>query len=129
MRNVPSIGVLMIASILGLSASRAEDWHDPSPQRIRFVTVQPGVKIETLDWGGTGRPLVLIAGAGGTAHVFDDFALSLTPHFHVYGVTRRGYGDYSRPRSGYGADGVCVESARCAAGKFEFCRLLAALGK
>ena len=104
MRNVAKILVLLVASVLGLSASRAEDWHDPSPQRIRFVTVQPGVKIETLDWGGTGRPLVLIAGAGGTAHVFDDFALLLTPHFHVYGVTRRGYGDSSRPRSGYGAD-------------------------
>jgi non-heme chloroperoxidase len=104
MRNGLSICVLMIASILGLSASRAEDWHDPSPHQIRFVTVQPGVKIETLDWGGTGRPLILIAGAGGTAHTFDDFALLLAPHFHVYGVTRRGYGDSSRPRNGYDAD-------------------------
>jgi hypothetical protein len=32
-----------------------------------------------------------------TAHAFDDFALLLTLHFHVYGVTRRGYGDSSRP--------------------------------
>ena len=104
MRNIPLVLVLVVASIAGFSASRAEDWHDPSPHQIRFVTVQPGVKIETLDWGGTGRPLVLIAGAGGTAHTFDDFALLLTPHFHVYGVTRRGYGDSSRPRSGYDAD-------------------------
>jgi len=104
MRNTPVIFVLMVASILGFSASRAEDWHDPSPHQIRFVTVQPDVKIETLDWGGIGRPLILIAGAGGTAHTFDDFALLLTPHFHVYGVTRRGYGDSSKPRDGYDAD-------------------------
>ena len=104
MRSVPVIFVLMVTSILGSSVSRAEDWHDPSPHQIRFVTVQPDVKIETLDWGGAGRPLILIAGAGGTAHTFDDFAPLLTPHFHVYGVTRRGYGDSSRPRSGYDVD-------------------------
>jgi non-heme chloroperoxidase len=104
MRNVPIIFVLVVASILGFSVSRAEDWRDPSPHQIRFVTVQPGVKIETLDWGGTGRPLILIAGAGGSAHAFDDFAPLLTPHFHVYGVTRRGYGDSSKPQHGYDAD-------------------------
>jgi pimeloyl-ACP methyl ester carboxylesterase len=104
MRNVPIIFVFVVASTLGFSASRAADWHDPSPHQIRIVSVQPGVKIETLDWGGSGRPLILIAGAGGTAHSFDDFALLLTPHFHVYGVTRRGYGESSKPRSGYSAD-------------------------
>ena len=104
MRNVHMIFVLIVACIWDPSASRAEDWHDPSPHQIRFVNVQPGVKIETLDWGGTGRPLILIAGAGGTAHAFDDFALLLSPHFHVYGVTRRGYGDSSKPRTGYDAD-------------------------
>jgi hypothetical protein len=65
MRNVPRIFILAaVVSIMGLSASRAEVWHDPLPHQIRFVTVQPGVKIETLDWGGNGRPLILIAGAG-----------------------------------------------------------------
>ena len=103
MRNAPVIFILTVA-IAGVSTATADDWHDPSPHQIRFVTVQPNVKIETLDWGGTGRPLILIAGAGGTAHAFDDFAPLLTPHFHVYGVTRRGYGDSSRPRSGYGVD-------------------------
>jgi non-heme chloroperoxidase len=88
------------------SAATAEGWHDPSPHQIRFVTVQPDVKIETLDWGGTGRPLILIAGAGGTAHTFADFAPLLPLRFHVYGVSRRGYGDCSRPRSGYDADAL-----------------------
>jgi non-heme chloroperoxidase len=104
MRNTPVIFMLILASVLSLSTARAEDWHDPSPHQFRFVTVQPDVKIETLDWGGTGRPLILIAGAGGTAHQFDDFVLLLTPHFHVYGVTRRGYGNSSKPQSGYDVD-------------------------
>jgi len=54
--------------------------------------------LEVLDWGGSGRPIVLLAGGGNTAHVFDDFAPRLTAHYHVYGITRRGFG-----ASGYSA--------------------------
>jgi len=67
-------------------------WKDPSPHFTRFITVDKGVKLEVLDWGGSGRPLVLLAGGGNTAHVFDDFAPKLTDHYHVYGITRRGFG-------------------------------------
>jgi pimeloyl-ACP methyl ester carboxylesterase len=65
------------------------------------VTVDAGVQLEVLDWGGSGRPAVLLAGSGHTAHVFDDFAPELTRSCHVYGITRRGYGASSRPASGY----------------------------
>jgi len=44
---------------------------------------------------------VLLAGSGNTAHVFDDFALKLTAFCHVYGITRRGYGESSHPDAGY----------------------------
>jgi pimeloyl-ACP methyl ester carboxylesterase len=54
-----------------------------------------------LDWGGTGRPIVLLAGSGNTAHVFDDLAPKLTAFGHVYGITRRGYGESSHPDAGY----------------------------
>jgi pimeloyl-ACP methyl ester carboxylesterase len=47
--------------------------------------------LEVLDWGGSGRPVVLLAGGGNTAHVFDAFAPKLTAN-HVYGITRRGFG-------------------------------------
>src|SRR5204863_5633682 len=39
--------------------------------------------------------------SGTTAHVFDDFAPKLAAFSHVYGITRRGYGDSSHPPSGY----------------------------
>ena len=65
------------------------------------MTVEDGVRLEVLDWGGTGRPVVLLAGLGFTAHVFDGFAEKLTDSYHVYGITRRGYGASSRPASGY----------------------------
>lgn len=54
--------------------------------------------------GGSGQPLVLLAGSGDTAHIYDDFAPKLTDNFHVYGITRRGYGGSSAPATGYSAD-------------------------
>jgi non-heme chloroperoxidase len=73
-------------------------WKDPSCHTTRFVTVDKDVRLEVLDWGGSGRPIILLAGGGNTAHVFDDFATKLTTHHHVYGITRRGFG-----ASGYSA--------------------------
>jgi non-heme chloroperoxidase len=63
-----------------------------------------GVKLEVLDWGGTGRPLVLLAGLENTAHVYDTFAPKLTASYHVYGITRRGHGASGSPEFGYSAD-------------------------
>src|SRR6266508_1361727 len=68
------------------------EWKDPSPHAVRFVTVENGVQLEVLDWGGSGRPVVLLAGGGNTAHVFDDFAPKRASDHHVYGITRRGFG-------------------------------------
>ena len=76
-------------------------WHDPSKHKVQLVTVDEGVQLEVLDWGGSGRPLVLLAGGGNTAHVYDGFAGKLTKYAHVYGITRRGYGASTRPASGY----------------------------
>jgi non-heme chloroperoxidase len=76
----------------------------PSPRTTRFVTVEKGVRLEVLDWRGSGRPLVLLAGGGDTAHVFDDFAPKLTPSFHVYGITGRSFGESGFSPEGYGAD-------------------------
>jgi pimeloyl-ACP methyl ester carboxylesterase len=66
--------------------------HDSSPHIIQFVSVEKNVQLEVLDWGGHGKPIVLLAGGGNTAHVFDDFAPKLASDFHVYGITRRGFG-------------------------------------
>jgi pimeloyl-ACP methyl ester carboxylesterase len=69
---------------------------------VQFVAVDNGVRLEVLDWGGSsGRNIVLLAGSGNTAHVFDDFALKLTARSHVYGITRRGFGASSHPETGY----------------------------
>lgn len=95
---------ILLAAAAAVCAQAPPEWHDPSPHEIQFVNVQENVKVEVLDWGGSGRAIVFLAGLGNTAHVFDDFAPKLTGTFHVYGITRRGFGFSSAPESGYDAD-------------------------
>ena len=83
--------------------------HPRSPEpgaapTTRFVEVAPGVTLEVLDWGGTGRPVVLVAGYGRTAHDFAGFGDSLAATHRVIGITRRGFGASSKPATGYSAD-------------------------
>jgi non-heme chloroperoxidase len=86
-------------------ATKETAWQiDPSPHTVQFITVDTDVKLEVLDWGGSGRPVVLLTGLGNNAHIFDKFAPKLTGAYHVYGITRRGYGASSAPASGYSAD-------------------------
>ena len=76
-------------------------WEDQSGHQVRFVTVEKDIQLEVLDWGGIGRNIVLLAGSGNTAHVFDGFALRLKQSGHVFGITRRGFGASSHPEAGY----------------------------
>lgn len=73
-----------------------------SPHSVTLIETEPGVKLELLDWGGTGSLLLLLPGMGNTAHVFDDFALAFIDRWHVVGLTRRGFGA-STPRPGSSA--------------------------
>jgi pimeloyl-ACP methyl ester carboxylesterase len=91
------------AAVAGMPACARwpESPRGPAGVEAQFVAVDANVRLEVLDWGGAGQPLVLLAGSGNTAHVFDDFARQLTGCCRVYGVTRRGYGASSRPAAGY----------------------------
>ena len=77
---------------------------DTSGHKVSFVTVDTGVQLEVLDWGGTGKTLVLLTGLGDNAHVFDQFAYQFNDRFHVIGITRRGFGRSSQPAHGYDLD-------------------------
>lgn len=59
------------------------------------------MKLHYLDFGGSGPPLVFLAGLGNTAHSFDDFAPAFTDRYHVIAITRRGFGESDHPTSGY----------------------------
>lgn len=85
------------------TAERSERsvWRDTSPHTTSFVNVADGVRLEVLDWGGSGRPVVLLHGLAGTAHSFDDFAPKLAARYRVIGITRRGIGGSTRAETGY----------------------------
>lgn len=87
--------LLVVGSALlaqGISGDR-----DTAPHSVRFVVVDQNVKLEVLDWGGSGRPMILLHGGNGSAHDFDEFAPKLTGSYRVYGITRRGSGASSTP--------------------------------
>jgi non-heme chloroperoxidase len=67
------------------------------PARDLYIDVANGVKDEVLDWGGTDRPMVLLAGQGVTARGWRSIIPDLVTKYHVYSITRRGYGNSSKP--------------------------------
>jgi pimeloyl-ACP methyl ester carboxylesterase len=63
-------------------------------------------RLHLLDWGGDGRPpLLLLHGFTGHAHAWDTLAIALQPHFHVLALDARGHGD-SEPADVYDAAGA-----------------------
>ena len=97
---------LLLLSAIGTAPLQAQGdpraaWSDSSPHRVLHVSVARQVQLEVLDWGGTGAPLIFLAGGGNTAHVYDGFAPRFTGRFHVLGVTRRGFGASSHPSTGF----------------------------
>ena len=76
-------------------------WVDPSAHAVLGIAVEPQVRLEVLDWGGTGDAMVFLAGLSNTAHSFDEFAQRFLDAFHVYAITRRGFGASSHPGGGY----------------------------
>ncbi len=75
--------------------------YDQSDHKVSFIQVDKDVKLEVLDWGGSGEYLILLTGLGDNAHVFDHFAYQFTDMFHVIGITRRGFGKSDKPATGY----------------------------
>lgn len=76
--------------------SAAEDpaLSDPTdrfPHKAGFVQVQGG-RLNYLDWGGSGPPLVMVHGLGEDPHIFDDLASHLSKNYRVVAYARRGHG-------------------------------------
>src|SRR5215471_7888533 len=102
--NVPTTPVESASQATEDNAANNASRFDNAGHKVTFVTVEPGVELEVLDWGGTGETLVLLAGLGDNAHVYDQFAYQFTDRFHVIGITRRGFGRSSQPAHGYDLD-------------------------
>jgi len=93
--------VVLAVPAMALETSQSQAaWRDPSPHHVRWITVDSSVRLEVLDWEGSGPPLVLL-GCYLSAHMYDEFAPKLANQFHVYGLTRRGIGASDKPATGY----------------------------
>ena len=58
------------------------------------------VRLHYIDYGGKGPVVILLAGLGSTAHIFDEFGPLLRHDHRVIAVTRRGYGQSGDPADG-----------------------------
>jgi non-heme chloroperoxidase len=76
-------------------------WRDSAKHEATSITVDQGVKLEMLDFGGEGPPILLLAGLGATAHSYDELAPVLAGKHRVVAITRRGTGYSSRPDFGF----------------------------
>ena len=60
-----------------------------------------GINLHYRDWGGTGRPVVLLHGLASSCHIWDLVAPQLAEDFSVIAVDQRGHGLSDKPESGY----------------------------
>jgi pimeloyl-ACP methyl ester carboxylesterase len=76
-------------------------WRDAAPHEAHSISVEKGVQLEVLDFGGQGTPMLLLPGLGATAHSFDELAPQLARKHRVVAMTRRGAGYSGKPDFGY----------------------------
>ncbi len=102
--------VLVTMSLLGGASTSVVGQlsRGPSPE-AHFVVVN-GVRLQYLDWGGSGEPLLFLTGLG--AQLEEQFAVlapSFTDRFHVLGLTRRGQAPSAVPETGYDVDTLAAD--------------------
>ncbi|MGH7805170.1 MAG: alpha/beta fold hydrolase [Candidatus Binatia bacterium] len=65
-----------------------------------FIPVND-LRLHVVDWGGTGRAVVIHHATGFHARVYDAIARRLVRHFRVVALDARGHGDSDKPIDGY----------------------------
>src|SRR5260370_34218314 len=83
--------LILLVSLLAPLYSQPAPWRDPSPHTAPLVSVDKDVRLDVLDWAGSGRPGTLLAGGGNTAHVFAAFAPKLAANYHRSASTPSGF--------------------------------------
>jgi pimeloyl-ACP methyl ester carboxylesterase len=62
----------------------------PVSKRVRG---DGGLDLHLLEWSTQGVPLLLLHGFGNEAHIWDDFAPAVSPHYRTLALDHRGHGD------------------------------------
>jgi len=72
-----------------------------------------GLSLHVLEWSSEGVPMVLLHGGGNEAHLWDDFAPVVAPHYRVLAVDQRGHGDSDwDPQGRYDSDAMADDLER-----------------
>jgi esterase len=81
-----------LSGLSGLEIAIPEEHH----------VVVHGMRLHYLDWGGTGRPILLLHGGGLNAHTWDVVGLALRGDYRCIALDQRGHGDSEwSPESDY----------------------------
>ena len=80
--------------------------HDESTHPAPVVddtltTTTTGIQMHYRDWGGKGRPILLLHGLASSSRIWDLIAPRLTPYGRVVALDQRGHGATAKPDDGY----------------------------
>ena len=76
-----------------------------------------GLRMHVRNWGGAGRPVVLLHGLASTCRIWDLVAPILARDFSVIAVDQRGHGDSGTPDHGYDFASVSGDAAALLEGR------------
>src|SRR5262245_276193 len=79
------------------------------PREGRVATNR--LSLHYRDWGGEGRPIVLLHGLASNARIWDLVAPRLTGAGRVIAINQRGHGGSDRPEDGYAFEDVTADLA------------------
>ena len=96
-KMIVTLAISLTALFFGINAFTQVDRSHPIEHKINFIAMEDGIKLETIDWGGSGEALIFLSGMSLNAHNWDYFAPKFTHNYHVIGITRAGHG-YSNNR-------------------------------
>jgi pimeloyl-ACP methyl ester carboxylesterase len=66
-----------------------------------LTTTTTGIELHYRDWGGAGRPILLLHGLASSARIWDLVAPRLTDYGHVVALDQRGHGASAKTDDGY----------------------------
>lgn len=90
MKKLSLAAVVMLG---GATAALGFAQREQSRQPVdRFADVN-GLRIHYVDWGGSGKPFVMVHGLDRVARTFDPIAVRFSPAYRVIAIDMRGHGD------------------------------------
>ena len=89
----------------------------PESYPLDEYTRYGGLRMHVRNWGGNGRPVVLLHGLASTCRIWDLTAPIMARDFSVIAVDQRGHGDSGKPENGYDFASVGADVAALLEGR------------